>query len=222
MGHGISTGPRITPASRVTPANNPMMWHPPVPARHLNLPGLAIGQPIPLPGYHPPLPGPMPISTVAGGLPGLPGYNPPIGSNPVLNNPLPGPMPTDPLSGPISIPGGSMFAPGMFAPGGNINGSVTGGAPGMFAPGGNINGQLPGGPVFAPGGNINGQLPGGAPGMYQTYQPGMFTPGGDSMPGPIMFPAMSGANNLIDPQTGQPIGTPGNGMLPGVNKSFNV
>ena len=148
----------------------------------------------------------MPISTVAGGLPGLPGYNPPIGSNPVLNNPLPGPMPTDPLSGPISIPGGSMFAPGMFAPGGNINGSVTGGAPGMFAPGG----------------NINGQLPGGAPGMYQTYQPGMFTPGGDSMPGPIMFPAMSGANNLIDPQTGQPIGTPGNGMLPGVNKSFNV
>ena len=115
MGHGISTGPRITPASRVTPANNPMMWHPPVPARHLNLPGLAIGQPIPLPGYHPPLPGPMPISTVAGGLPGLPGYNPPIGSNPVLNNPLPGPMPISTVasgSPATRDPSGLLPAPG--------------------------------------------------------------------------------------------------------------
>jgi hypothetical protein len=93
-------------------------------------------------------------------------------------------MPQLPYGGPITMPGGPGLPPGV----------QIGGGP---AP-------LPQGPAFSGAGDtsvpVQGMPTNGMGGGKSAPMPGMSPP-----------PAISGANNLIDPQTGQPIGQPGFG-----------
>jgi hypothetical protein len=113
---------------KTAPTINVGMWHAPSQMPHTP----AINQPIPLPGYHPPVQNPIAGGPVAypggnnGQVPGLPG-------GPIMN-PLQGPMPIngamsgannmiDPVTG-LPIGSGSMFAMPGGNPGGPIGGPV--------------------------------------------------------------------------------------------------
>lgn len=152
----------------------------------------------------PPPPAPMPparlmppsIPPVArpGPVP-LPGPAP----RPIIGPP-PAPMPPMPYGGPISMPGGPGLPPGV---------SIGGGP--FIPPGG-----LPSLPTNGQGTGKSGQpgqppvgIQGGLPDRKDGRDPYLYGPDAGGMP---PGPAMSGANNLIDPQTGQPIGLPTNGM----------
>jgi hypothetical protein len=141
-----------------TPTPTPMpVQHAPVqhaPVQHIQ----AINQPIPLPGYHPPMQTPMPTpihNPIAGGPVAYPGGNngqvPGLPGGPIMN-PLQGPMPIGgAMSGAnnmIDPTTGLPFGAGLMQPGGGggIASMLPPGSGSMFAmPGGN-----PGGPIGGP------------------------------------------------------------------------